>query len=256
MSRAVTLLALRTRVREYADIGPDTTTGRYPNARISGYINESWCRAREIATMAGNGLLYLKTTGILTMPAGALNAGTNFGTLPLPADCLSIHGIDVIFSSNDIRSLENISWGDRNNYRDLWSPPTGQPAGFQIINIGTESGASVTAGSVAIFPAPDRAYQYNLWYLPAWTDKTSDTDVFDTISGVMEDFVVLDAVIKILLADNDSAQSLQIALEERNKAEALLSSRVNRTQRVGPTRRRDVAGESRRRRALGNWRLP
>lgn len=255
MSDAVTLLELRTRVREIADLGADTTSGRYPNNRLNREINISWQRGRETAVMAGNGLLYLKTTGLLTMTSGAINTGANFGSVPLPVDCVTVHGIDVVFSTNDIRSLEPVSFQDRNSFKDLWGGPTGQPAGFQVYNIGVESGASVTAGTIAIFPAPDRGYSYELWYSPVWVDKSSDTDVFDAING-HADFAVHDTVIRILMGDNDSARTVNIAMTERDKAERLLSARVNRTQRVGPARRRDVYGESRRRRAVGSWRLP
>src|SRR5260221_8231490 len=122
MSRAVSLLTLRARVREHGDFGPDTTTGRYPTLRVNRELNQSWARFREIAVLKGEGA-YLKTTTPAAMTPGALNSSVSYGTLAMPADCAQIHGIDVVFSGQDIESLEGASWNDRNQFRDMYGGP-------------------------------------------------------------------------------------------------------------------------------------
>jgi hypothetical protein len=245
MSSAVALSAIRARVRKEADAGPDTTTGRHTNAEINSMINRSWqdLRAFVCANCGGLAEAYLKATTPTTMTAGPLS-GYSFGTIPLPADCAEVHGIDVVVTANDVRSLEPCSWKDRNIYRDMWGNGTGIPIGFSIYNIGTEVTSTITAGVIAILPAPDRAYTYSIWYVPAWVDRTSDTDVFDGVAG-WENWVVWDCVIKIAAPDDDKQNCAQIAMNERERAEKLIKEAAAKLQRVAPVRRIDMAARDR-----------
>jgi hypothetical protein len=257
MSSPVALAALRARVRKEADAGPDTTTGRHTNADINGMINRSWqdLRAFVCANCGGLAEAYLKATTPAAMTVGPLS-GYSFGTIPHPADCAEIHGIDVVVTANDVRSLEPASWKDRNIYRDMWGNGTGIPIAFSIYNIGVESGASVTAGTIAIFPAPDRDYTYSIWYVPKWTDLTSDTDVFDGVAG-WENWVVWDCVVKLAAADNDMQNVAQIAMNERQAAEKRIVTAAGKLQRVAPVRRIDMAARDRGTRSrFGMRRLP
>lgn len=256
MADPVALSVLRGRVRKFADINPDATTGRYPTADVNREINASWKRAREIACLnKGDGhQLYLKTTGLLSMPQGQLNAGAAFGSIPWPSDCVSVYGVDVIFSAQEIVSLEATSWSQRNWYVGPFGV-VGPPQAFCVYNIGAESTNTVTAGAIAIMPAPDRAYQYQAWYTPAWVDRTTDIDVFDGING-HHDWAVMDAVMHLVMGDNDMQNCLQKAQSLRDDAEKLLTHRVNQTQRVGAGRRRDVKSQQRWNAARAFWRLP
>lgn len=250
MASAVSLLTLRTRVRELADCGPDTATvgARYNNTRLNAIINDSWQRAREIACEAGNGLLYLTQSSPSTMTAGAINSNSAFGSIPFPTTAVAVYGIDYVFNAGDVRSLEFVPWNQRNDFLDnLYGTVTGPPVGFSVVNIGTESGSLVSAGTIAIFPAPDKAYSYVLWYLPPWTPISNDTDVVNGIAGHQE-WAVNDAAMKILLADGDSQNAVGGIRAERDKSEALLTARAMSVQRVGPGRRRPVRELTRQRR--------
>lgn len=251
MSSAVALSALRARVRKEADAGPDTTTGRHTNADINGMINRSWQDLRSFVCANCGGLAeaYLKATTPTTMTVGPLS-GYSFGTIPLPADCVEIHGIDLNVTTNDVRSLEPVSWKDRNLYRDLWGSGNGIPMGFSIYNIGVEAAAAVTAGVIAILPAPDRGYTYSIWYVPKWTDVANDTDVFDGVAG-WENWVVWDCVVKLAAADNDMQNVAQIAMNERQAAQDRIQAQAAKLQRVAPVRRIDMAGRERGTRTWG-----
>jgi hypothetical protein len=252
MSRPVALSVLRARVREMADLGPDTTSGRYPNARINRELNASWQRAREIAVTRGDGLTYLKQTAPTVMGTGPINDVSSFGVVRWPSKAVQIHGIDVVFSGQDIVSLQPMSWGDRNLFINA-GEQTGKPVGFCVFNIGEESNCLVAQGEIAIFPASDAAYTYTIWYVPVWVDRTADDHVFDGIAG-HEDWAVWDTVIKLAVGDADMQQVIQVALAERAKAETLLVARVNRLQRVGPLQRRDIAGQQRHQRRRWRYR--
>lgn len=253
MSDSVTLLTLRTRLREVADIGADTTSGRYPTARCNRELNVSWRRFREKSVLAGNGMQWLKSqTGTLT--TGLVDAFSSFGVLPMPADCVHVAGFDVVFSAQDIRPLELVSWQDRNQFFDLTGSSVDRPVGFCPFNIGAEVGAAITAGSIAIFPAPDKAYSYKLYYLPTWVERSSDTDLFDVINGF--DWAVYDAAQTILGADNDSSGAMQMIMQKKADMEPLFTKRANTQARVGPGRRRNVREQSRRNQLRSTWRLP
>lgn len=251
MSRTRTLLQLRTRIRLLADTGPDGSD-RHPDADVNGFINESCQALRELASDNGHQLYLKSTTG--TMTAGVL-AGFSFGTVPWPSDCVALYGVDVTVTANDIRSLSPTSFGERNEFRDMYGGATGIPVSFHVYNVGQEYGASITVGSIAILPAPDRAYPYALWYLPPWIDMTLGTDVFNGIAG-WDDWVAWDCVMKLAAADNDMAQTAQIAGAERAKSEARVLKRANSVQRVGPACRRDIASRARISGARSSWRRP
>lgn len=159
----------------------------------------------------------------------------------MPADCVSVYGIDVVFSSTDIRSLYPADWNQRSSFFDSFGQITGPPEAFHVYNAGTEAGAAITAGSIAIFPAPATAWTYTIWYLPSWTDIT-DGSVFNVLAG-WDTFLVYDAAIPFLAGDNDMQNTYQICVNERAKAEELVKSRATRVQRVGTGARRDVRSE-------------
>lgn len=253
MSRSVALSVIRARVRFLADLGPDATTGRYPTATVNREINAAWQRLRHLASKNGH-QLYLKSTTPTTMTVGPL-AGYSFGTIPLPADCVAVYGLDVTINSTDIRTIYPGDFGDRNYFHDAWGGLVGPPEAFHIYNFGVESAASIAAGVCAIFPAPDRAYTYSLWYIPSWVDRANDTDVFDCVEG-WDDWVIQDCVIKFAQGDNDRANTYRIAVDEREKTEKMVLARATKIQRVGPSGRQDVRAIKASLREVDRYRRP
>lgn len=258
MSRAVALSALRARVRTFADIGPDTTSSssRWPNSKVNTEINASWQRMREkmCETDGGRSLFGKVSSGTTTSGATAPFSWT---VLTMPADCVRVLGIEVVLENGRYRSLSNVSWTQRNEYYGMFGIMPGPPLHFFIYNMGTESGSSVTAGSIGLVPATDRAYTYNLWELPSWVDRSSDTDVFDGIAGC-DDWAVWDAVEKIAIADGaeDGGMGgiMAAAMREREKAEEAIVKIANTVQAVGPVKRIDTASMQRGEMNAERWR--
>jgi hypothetical protein len=235
MSRAKTLLTLRTEIRKRADcVGDDTI--RHTTTEINQMINDSWQSMREM--MADRGA-YLKAA-VATMTPGA-TAPYPFGTISMPADCVRVMGIDVRVSTQEVRTLLAVMFLERNEFYGVYGQSTGMPEGFYIFNIGTEVTTTVTPGLIGIFPAPDQAYQYTLWYLPSWTDITDDTYVFDGVAG-WDDWVISDVVIKLASVDNDMANTAAIEQQLKVEAKDRLMHSVQSLQSVGPARRLDVHG--------------
>lgn len=249
MARAVALSALRSKIRTRADVQPDTTSSsdRWTNATINGLINDSWqaLRRKLIATDGAKTLYCKLATG--TTAAG-LTAGKAWTDLALPADLAHLVGMELFLPTNRWRTLKSIAFDLRTRFYNYFGVQLSCPRYFFLYNIGVESGAGVTAGALGLLPATDRAYTYNLWYVPAWVDKTSDTDVFDGVEG-WDDWVVWDVVEKIAVSEGGAEGGMgsiaQLAAGEREKVEGEIMAAANSIQREGPITRIDVVGQER-----------
>lgn len=240
MAKAVTLAQLIAAIRWRADI--QSMTARHSDADLAIEINRSWTDFRTRVSDRGSGL-YLKWSNPTTMTVGAVS-GHAYGSIPIPSDCVRIYGIDIQIAANNIRSLDAGSIEQRNSFQNVFGQSTGTPSTFFPLNIGTESTTSVTAGTLAIMPAPDRAYTYSICYVPAWTDITNTAYVFDGFDG-WDDWVVWDVVCKVAARDNDMQQTVAIAASERTRAWDERIASALRVQRVTPGKRIDVAATRR-----------
>lgn len=234
--RAVTLATLIDEVRKRADI--EAMTARHTDAWLTTEINRSWQTFRSKLTKLGNPM-YLKWSGSATTSVGPAT-GRAFGEISFPSDAYEIFGIDLVVSSNDIRTLTPCSLTERNNFWSVYGQATGTPRHFFIENVGTESTTSVTAGKIALLPAPDRAYTYYVAYVPAWTDITNTTYAFDGVGG-WDEWVIWDVVLKVCARDNDMMGTAQIAMAMQQKAWDEVIAPAAKIQHAGPSQRVDVA---------------
>lgn len=222
-------------------MGQDATTGRYPSANIDAEINSSTQAMRELVS-APNRKLYLKPSAFAAMTVGPLS-GYRFGTVPLPADAVQVFSLEIQISSQENRTIYAGNFADRNEFSSIYGGSNGVPEMFELYNIGVEAGASVTAGSIAIMPAPDKPYQYSIWYLPKWTDIATgagnDGNVIDGYAG-FDDWIMWNVVATMVVDDNDRQAVYQMAVAERQKAETRMLETASHTQRAGPTQRRPV----------------
>ena len=246
----ITLANLRNLVRWRSDTLGLTT--RHPDSNLNTDINASWQSMRELVSDNGHQLYLANTTG--TMTPGPL-AGFSFGTIQWPTGAARIYAIDVTVAANDIRSLDPVPFSQRNDFRDAFGQSSGIPVGFHVYNIGSENATGITSGTIAVFPAPTTAYPYAIWYLPQWVAITNDAYVFNGMAN-WEDWVVWDCVVRLASRDNNMANTYQIAIGEREKAEQRLLRAANSVQRVGPGRRVDIAARSRWTKRLAFWRYP
>lgn len=253
MSRTVQLDVLRARLRRVADLGPDSTSGRYPNADCDRELNAAWQLMREMMSENGH-QLYLKQTTPATFTVGPVNSNTPWGSIPWPADAIAVYAIHVVISAQELRKLYPVDLDQAMDFTDYFGQKNGPPEAFHVYNVGVEAGAAVTAGTIGILPAPNLAYSYTIWYLPSWVDRTG-TQVFDGIAG-FEEWVLWTAAVKFLSGDNDRQAAYQIAVSERAKFEELIKKRANNIQRVGGQGKRDVRSEQKMTRARGYWRWP
>ncbi len=253
MARTRTVTELIADVRYRANI--EGETARHPDANIQRLLNESWQELRELVSDAGYPYYLKAKSGTLTAGAMTPDSASDpalkaaFGTLPLPTDCLRVYGVDIEIDGGMVE-LEPLAFERRNAYQ-VGSTRAGRPIGFYPYDMGQESTTTVTAGALAIMPAPDTTYKYTLWYLPIWTD-ISTTSVFNGFASA-EQWVIWDTVLKICARDNDRAGTAAVAAGERTREAERLKTMAT-AQRAGPRRVHD--SRSRRLRKNYDPRLP
>lgn len=246
MARTRTLANLRADVRYRGDI--EGLTDRHPDANVNRLINESWQALRELVTDIGSDLYLTVVSGTLSSGAVATVGGQaatyTHAEIDWPSDCIAPYHLTIKYQ-NRVFSLDPMPLSALVDFQHGDSQ-TGFPEGFHPYNVGAESGTSVGTGKIMVMPAPEQDFEYVLWYLPAWTDLTNDTHVFNGVAG-WEEWVVWDCVVKIAARDNDMLNTYDIAEKERERAWARIAKSAGKRQRAMPMRRRDQRGQRLRR---------
>lgn len=239
---AHTLQYLLDRIAKESDYPVFTGISRHTVTEVTNMVNESWQDMRVRVSSSGAGImLYAKpfsgTTGV-----GATSP-FSWRELSLQADVAHVLGMDLTLQSGRVRALESLSFARRNEwYNDISSPTvnlTGSPLYFMLYNIGVEAGVAITAGKFGLVPAPNLNYNYTMWYIPKWTDITTTTFLLDGVQG-WDDYVVWDVVMKIAAADNDMANTAQIATMERQRAFDKMIDTSHDIQSTTPVVRREA----------------
>lgn len=217
MARSVSLFQLRTDVAEQADVAGNAA--RYTPTLLNRLINQSRQKfAREISNAGVTHLLepHSGTTGV------GPTSPYQFQTLDLSAaspSLVAVYGVDVTLSGGDRLTLSQVPFSERS----MWGSAdhSGQP----------HSWAAFQTRKVALFPAPDQAYAYTVWFLPALTDMSADVDTWDGVAG-WEDAVRWDVVCALMARDNNTA-AFQLAAAERQHAMVNIVTAANRVTRAG-----------------------
>lgn len=250
-ARTRTLDEMVADVRYRADV--QDNDARHPLANVRRLINESWQTLRELLSDQGYPHFLKAKSGTVTVGEIVPDAVGNpsltaaFGTIDFPDDAIRIYALHVQLNGR-IVALEPVSFQGLQDYQCTFFDSgnrRGDPYGFFPYNVGTESSASVTAGKIAIVPAPDAAIGYTVWYLPIWVDLATGAHVFNSLAG-FEQWVIWDCVIKISARDNDAKAMYAIAVEERRSEFERILKAADRLQRAGPRRIEDTRGRRRR----------
>lgn len=234
-ARAFTLLQMRTKVRSRCMI--ESELGLFPDSLLNDWINESWQDMR--LDLSNNDVEFFMSTATGTLTTGVVS-GTAHGSVPLPNDAHAVYGLDLVVDGQ-IVAVPPMSFQQRNDGQ-CGTTKTGVPAGFHITNVGAESTTSVGTGTIILSPAPDAAYAYRLWYLPAWVDLSTDSHVFNGIAGC-EQWVIWDVCVKVAIRTNDAKNQEAGALRERERVRAQTLKTLKKMNRAGPVRRRDSRAE-------------
>jgi hypothetical protein len=214
---------------------------RHTAADMLSRVNVSIRSLRGFLT--ANGLPYFMTSTSAATLASTQVSGETYSSVPFPPTATQILGVDVESSAGvgDWKALRPITWAQRRNTRGL-AGYTSVPEEFAIISLPFGTGASVTAGAIALFPAASTG-QYKIWFLPDFIDLT-DNDVFLGLPDWHE-WVVQDVVEILSERDDDAQNTYAIANRRKLECEARILDAVPRVTAAGPLRPRRGGGRGR-----------
>lgn len=227
MARTRSLQNLLSDVRWTAD--EEASTSRHTDFMITRALNQSIQAFRRMVTRGGIDYYEHATSGNLT---------ANVATLTGPADLVEVTGLDVSVDG-ELRDVYPISRSERNDFQP-GGAQTGVPVGFRIVEDAT----------ITLYPTPDAAYAYQLWYLQTGTDLTgtfdangaltASTSTFDGLSG-WEDWIVYDTALRLATRDGAVNDNYELLSDGLAKIEVRILSDRRRVS-SGPLRRKDSRG--------------
>lgn len=168
MARTVALSAFRTLLRERYD--GENQTARHTDAQLTGLANAGYRVLRSVVTEYGYAEFLSAATGAFT---GNPATGETYAEIAYPSGAVSVRGVDV-YQSPQWQPLDPIAFQSRRQYAHR----AALPEAFTVLNAGTVSGTTYTAGTIAVMPVPAAGAQYKVWYLPEWADLSTDTHLF------------------------------------------------------------------------------
>lgn len=200
---AVTLLQLRTAVRDRADM---VNSQFITDATFNNYINASCQQLYEKMIEAYGSDYWVQSPFTITTD------GVN-DQFALPTDFFKLLGTDL-----QISTTGNAASG----WVTLWRFNFAQRNQYTLPNIQSLWGRTnlkykLVGGNIWFIPLPMAAINLRLWYAPRFTPLASDSDVFDGING-WEEWVINDSAMKAGVkeeTDISGLQALQAVQEER-----------------------------------------
>jgi hypothetical protein len=182
MARSFTLLQLRTKVRERADI---VASQYITDTELSGYISASYTRLYDIIVKSG--LHYYDKTQTITTTGG----GTTDYTLP--SDFYGTVGVDYQLDSQRWVEVPELMVHNRNAFLSSGS----RALAYRVV-----------AGNISLYPAPPSGQTYRHIYIPYATNLSADGDTVDGVDG-WEEYIVIDAAIKCLTKEESDTSHLE-----------------------------------------------
>lgn len=190
MPRLFTVLQLRDRVRELADVeGSRFLTDTEMNKRLSSAYAKYYCK------------LVKAGIGYPSEITATINS-TGVASVALPADHFSTLRVDFQVSVGSVWPLEEIDVRETQDY--------------QIQGSSYARAYRLAGGNLIFYPTPATGGVYFHVYAPAPDDLTSDSQTVDGVAG-WEDAIILDAAIRCRLKTDDNVQEL---LRERDIQDA------------------------------------
>ncbi len=161
------------------------------DSELNSFINASYAELYDILVSRFED--YYTTTSTHTVTAG----NTSFA---VPADFYKLRGVDrQIGSSNDFYALLKFNFSERN-----WRNRRLNRTLFGQSNVNYR----LVGNNVELVPNDHAAGTYKLWYVPAYTTLSSDSDTLDGVNG-WEEYIVVDACIKCLEKEESSTTSFE-----------------------------------------------
>lgn len=173
---------MRNNVRKFANVQGTTALLRHPDADLNDYINRALGSLHRKLTTAMSDQRFLASTTVTT------SSGTT--TYSLPA--LFEHLISAELTVDGRRHwLQGYEMHERAPLISPDQPTNGIPFTYRL-----------RGSNIEILPTPADAYDVLLWYVPAPTQLTGNSQTYDTISR-LDDYVVAYASRPIAIKDKN-----------------------------------------------------
>lgn len=196
---ATTLSDLKDRVRQRADKVNSTWLA---DAELTSYINASYAELYDL-------LVTTYEDYFITGPTSFTLSTSDAGVYSLPSDFYKLKGVDFQ-TGGDWITVYPHTWDDRNNSR----------ISRRYTSAGdTERSYRMIGSNLRIEPSDAATGTYRLWYVPAYTALSSDTDEIDSIisRNNWEEYIVVDAAAKVLQKEESDASGVLFAKDQLRK---------------------------------------
>lgn len=225
MPRNVTLLDLRTRVRQRANMENSTFV---TDSEVSSLVNEGIAGLYNLLVQARGQEYYAADTSIATV--------ANQSVYDLPADFYQLLDITALISSETYK-LKRYQMAD---IARLSQPGVTSPATLPQYRIRGQFNTTTNVVQLQILPLPTQVYTISIYYVPAPVLLAADGDTCDGIAG-FEEWVVLDAAIRCLQKEESDVSFLAA---EREKVEARIRNLRDDRDAGDAPRVQDVRGRA------------
>lgn len=187
---AVTLSQLRTRARQAADM---ENSAFISDAELTSMVNASYLSLYNL-------LVTTFEDYFVTGPTTFTLSDSDAGVYALPSDFFKLRGLDYLLGS-DYVTVYPFQWSRRNQLnRALRSTWTGQ----------VELGYRILGTNLRIEPNDSATGTYRLYYIPACTPLSSDSDTLSTqiTRSGWEEYIVIDVARKMRIKEESSVDAL------------------------------------------------
>lgn len=187
---AITLLELKTQVRQRADIEKSQFI---TDSELTTYINNSIAELWDLLLEA-----YGSEYGV-TEPY-AFTTVPNQSRYDLPSDFYDLKGVDVQLDGQQWSTVDVFNFNERNRFQNVGSWTV----------LGLPSIRYRLLGSKIMFsPIPDGNTNVQIWYRPVATKLVNDSDELDDLNAYSE-YVIVDAAIKCMQKAEDDVSVLMV----------------------------------------------
>lgn len=215
---------LRAEVRNLSD--SEAKLQRHPDADVTFYVNQSLQRLQELVSRNGHGYyLTSSVTGPFVLPS----VGTPRQEFTFAAGgriyVFMLGDGDEFWQLDDLQQTEIAYWR---------AQQPGRPLVFRLLSADQIAPEMV----FEVYPAPDKAYTWEMWVLPEFIPLVADADEFSDHFGWSE-WATSDAAQKICIKDKDNERFALLAAKKL-ELEQKISEAAPKQQRLRPVRRRDT----------------
>jgi hypothetical protein len=227
-----TLAVVRNTCLKEADIVIGSgTTNRHETDDVNVYINDSYRAMMTMLTTRGFDF-YLTETALAALPTSRADTNEQYSLVDWPSGSTFIKRVDV-YSSSTWHELHRRDWTQLRHECHSSSSSATRPLVYAPKSQGTVSGATFTAGKIALAPFSSNG-TYKITYQPEWANITDTTHLFMYPDETCAQWVVWDFVIKISARDNNAKKRFDIARERQAKCEAVIGHFVPNIVQTGP----------------------